>query len=81
MGTSKVPRATNAFNFFDNMDGLAAGVAFIASLIFLRMLQAHEFGQFSFLLIVVPFCLSAAGALLGAAAYRLIGRPDQSTSS
>ena len=33
---------------------------FIASLIFLRLLQAAEFGQFSFLLIVVPFCLSAA---------------------
>jgi O-antigen/teichoic acid export membrane protein len=47
---------------------------FIASLIFLRMLQAGEFGQFSFLLIVVPFCLSAAGALLGAPAALTRGK-------
>jgi hypothetical protein len=52
---------------------------FIASLIFLRMLQAHEFGQFSFLLIVVPFCLSAAGALLGAPASLTRGK-DEATA-
>ena len=52
---------------------------FIASLIFLRMLQAHEFGQFSFLLIVVPFCLSAAGALLGAPASMTRGK-DEATA-
>jgi len=49
---------------------------FIASLIFLRLLQAAEFGQFSFLLIVVPFCLSAAGALLGAPAALTRGKDE-----
>ncbi|MGC9953049.1 MAG: hypothetical protein ABSD21_02070 [Rhizomicrobium sp.] len=49
---------------------------FIASLIFLRMLQAGEFGQFSFLLIIVPFCLSAAGALLGAPASLTRGKNE-----
>jgi hypothetical protein len=52
---------------------------FIASLIFLRMLQAGEFGQFAFLLIVVPFCLSAAGALLGAPAALTRGK-DEATA-
>ena len=52
---------------------------FIASLIFLRMLQAHEFGQFAFLLIVVPFCLSAGGALLGAPAALTRGK-DEATA-
>ena len=47
---------------------------FAASLIFLRLLQAAEFGQFSFLLIVVPFCLSCAGALLGAPASLTRGK-------
>jgi O-antigen/teichoic acid export membrane protein len=53
---------------------------FIASLIFLRMLQAAEFGQFSFLLIVVPFCLGAAGALLGAPASLTRGK-DEATAA
>ena len=52
---------------------------FVASLIFLRLLQAREFGQFSFLLIVVPFCLSAAGALLGAPASMTRGK-DEATA-
>jgi O-antigen/teichoic acid export membrane protein len=52
---------------------------FIASLIFLRLLQAGEFGQFSFLLIIVPFCLSAAGALLGAPAALTRGK-DETTA-
>ncbi|HEY0283522.1 MAG TPA: hypothetical protein VGC27_12965 [Rhizomicrobium sp.] len=52
---------------------------FVASLIFLRLLSAHEFGQFSFLLIVVPFCLSAGGALLGAPAALTRGK-DEATA-
>jgi hypothetical protein len=52
---------------------------FIASLIFLRLLKAGEFGQFSFLLIVVPFCLSASGALLGAPAALTRGK-DEATA-
>jgi len=41
-----------------------SGAHFIASLIFLHSLPQAEFGLFSFLLIVVPFCLSMSGALL-----------------
>ena len=47
---------------------MVSAAHFAASLIFLHMLQPAEFGQFSFLLIVVPFCLGATGALLGAPA-------------
>lgn len=39
---------------------------FIASLILLRNLPPASFGLFSFVLIVVPFCLSLSGALIGA---------------
>lgn len=51
-----------------------SGAHFIASLLFLRLLGAADFGQFSFLLIVVPFCLSAAGSLLGAPASMTRGK-------
>jgi O-antigen/teichoic acid export membrane protein len=47
---------------------------FVASLLFLRLLKPSDFGQFSFLLIVVPFCLSATGALLGAPASMTRGK-------
>jgi O-antigen/teichoic acid export membrane protein len=49
---------------------------FIASLLFLRLLKPVAFGQFSFLLIVVPFCLSATGALLGAPASMTRGKAE-----
>lgn len=52
---------------------------FVASLIFLRMLQQAEFGQFSFLLVIVPFCLGATGALLGAPATLTRGK-DEATA-
>jgi hypothetical protein len=45
-----------------------SGAHFLASLLFLHLLNPADFGHFSFLLIVVPFCLSATGALLGAPA-------------
>ncbi len=50
---------TNAFNFLDNMDGLSAGVAFIASLVLL--LNAWLLGEFFISLMLVAFM----GALLG----------------
>lgn len=43
-----------------------SGAHFIASLILLRNLPPADFGLFSFLLIVAPFCLSLMGALVGA---------------
>lgn len=54
---------------------------FAASLIFLRLLKPGEFGQFSFLLIVVPFCLSASGALLGAPAALTRGKDEASAQA
>lgn len=39
---------------------------FLASVLLFHALPPSEFGLFSFLLIVVPFCMSATGALLGA---------------
>ncbi|HEX3429684.1 MAG TPA: hypothetical protein VHT03_02265 [Rhizomicrobium sp.] len=41
---------------------------FIAALVFLHTFTRAEFGQFSFLLVIVPFCLSLAGAMIGAPA-------------
>ena len=38
---------------------------FIAALIFLRLLPRAEFGLFSFVFIIVPFCFSMSGALFG----------------
>ena len=49
---------------------------FVASVLFLRMLKPHDFGQFSFLMIVVPFCLGASGSLLGAPAFLTRGKDD-----
>lgn len=41
---------------------------FIAAFVFLRAFARAEFGLFSFLLVIVPFCLSIAGAMIGAPA-------------
>ena len=38
---------------------------FIAALLFLHAFTRAEFGVFSFLLVIVPFCLSIAGAMIG----------------
>ncbi|HEY1837643.1 MAG TPA: hypothetical protein VGG36_08305 [Rhizomicrobium sp.] len=43
-----------------------AGAHFIASLIFLHAFSRVEFGLFAFLLVVVPFCMSVTGSLIGA---------------
>jgi UDP-GlcNAc:undecaprenyl-phosphate GlcNAc-1-phosphate transferase len=50
---------TNAFNLLDNMDGLSAGVAFVASLVLL--LNAWLLGEFFISLVLVAFM----GCLLG----------------
>ena len=47
-----------------------SGAHFFASLMFLRALTRAEFGLFSFLLTIVPFCLSISGALVGASVSR-----------
>ncbi|HEX4079751.1 MAG TPA: hypothetical protein VHX61_12855 [Rhizomicrobium sp.] len=39
---------------------------FVAAVVFLRSFSRAEFGLFSFALVVVPFCLSLSGALIGA---------------
>lgn len=41
-----------------------SGAHFLASLIFVRNLPAAEFGIFSFVLVIVPFCMSIMAALL-----------------
>ena len=41
-----------------------SGAHFLASLLFVRNLAAAEFGIFSFVLVIVPFCMSLIAALL-----------------
>src|SRR5947209_3611404 len=41
---------------------------FVAAVVFLRAFTRVEFGLFSFLLVLVPFCFSLTGALIGAPA-------------
>ena len=53
---------TNAFNLLDNMDGLAAGVAFVASLVFL--LNAWLLGELFSVLLLAAFMGSLAGFLV-----------------
>jgi UDP-GlcNAc:undecaprenyl-phosphate/decaprenyl-phosphate GlcNAc-1-phosphate transferase len=54
---------TNAFNLLDNMDGLAAGVGFVASLVFL--LNAWLLGESFIVLLLAAFM----GSLLGFLVY------------
>jgi UDP-GlcNAc:undecaprenyl-phosphate GlcNAc-1-phosphate transferase len=54
---------TNAFNMLDNMDGLSAGVAFVASLVFL--INAWTLGAFFISLLLLAFM----GSLLGFLVY------------
>jgi UDP-GlcNAc:undecaprenyl-phosphate GlcNAc-1-phosphate transferase len=53
---------TNAFNLLDNMDGLAAGVAFVACSVFL--INAWSLGEFFIGLMLVAFMGSLLGFLL-----------------
>ena len=41
-----------------------SGAHFLASLVFVRNLPAREFGLFSFVLVIVPFCMSLIAAAL-----------------
>jgi O-antigen/teichoic acid export membrane protein len=43
-----------------------SGAHFAASLMFLRALPPAQFGLLAFLFVIVPFCMSASGALVGA---------------
>ncbi len=58
-----------------------SGAHFVASLLFLRLLRPADFGHFSFLMIVVPFCLSATGAMLGAPAAMTRGKEAASAEA
>ncbi len=51
-----------------------SGAHFGASLMFLHRLSPREFGMFSFLLVVVPFCLSVSSGLLGAPLLNAVGK-------
>ena len=42
-----------------------SGAHFVVSIIFLHAFSRADFGLFAFLLVVVPFCLSLNGSLLG----------------
>ena len=53
---------TNAFNLLDNMDGLSAGVALVASAVFLT--NAWALGEFFISLLLLAFIGSLAGFLL-----------------
>lgn len=53
-----------------------SGAHFAASLIFLHQLSRAEFGLFSFLLVVVPFCLSISSGLIGAPLLSAIGKSE-----
>ena len=53
---------TNAFNLLDNMDGLAAGVALVAS--FVLLLNAISLSEFFISLVLVAFMGSLLGFLL-----------------
>ncbi len=53
-----------------------SGAHFAASLIFLHRLSPADFGLFSFLLVVVPFCLSVSSGLLGAPLVSAIGKSE-----
>ncbi len=77
--TPALPSAVTRYGLSVTGPVAVSAAHFIASLIFLRLLQPYEFGQFSFLLIVVPFCLGAAGALLGAPAALTRGK-DEATA-
>ena len=52
-----------------------SGAHFLASLLFVRNLPASEFGIFSFVLVIVPFCMSLIAALLVLPVNSALGEP------
>ena len=53
---------------------------FLAALLFLHNFTRTEFGLFSFLLVIVPFCLSLAGSMIGAPAAVAVRRGTMEAS-
>ncbi|HEX3810251.1 MAG TPA: hypothetical protein VHW02_11205 [Rhizomicrobium sp.] len=53
-----------------------AAAHFIAALILLHEMAPAAFGLFSFALVIVPFSMSACGALMGAPLVQVVNRPD-----
>ena len=58
-----------------------AGAHFLAALVFLHTLSKADFGLFSFVFVVVPFCLSMTGALFGAALVNSANAKEPMTQS
>jgi O-antigen/teichoic acid export membrane protein len=58
-----------------------SGVHFLISFIFMREMFAHQFGMFSFVMVIVPFCMSMIAAALSLPITRSLdkaGIPDAS---
>src|SRR5579872_4506638 len=53
-----------------------SGAHFLASFIFLRNLPASEFGLFSFVLVIVPFCMSIIAAMAVIPVTRSLSEPE-----
>ena len=53
-----------------------SGAHFLASLLFVRNLPAGEFGLFSFVLVIVPFCMSIIGSTAVIPVTRSLGEPE-----
>ncbi len=53
-----------------------AAAHFVASLMFLRISSPADFGLFSFVLVVVPLCMSMSSALLGAPVAVALNKPS-----
>jgi hypothetical protein len=54
-----------------------SGAHFLASLLFVRNLPASEFGLFSFVLVIVPFCMSIIAAALVLPINSALGEPAE----
>ena len=54
-----------------------SGAHFLASLLLVRNLPASEFGVFSFVLVIVPFCMSIIAALLVLPVNSALGQPAE----
>src|ERR1019366_8014193 len=57
--------------------GATSGAHFLASLLFVRNLPAFQFGLFSFVLVIVPFCMSIIAALLVLPVNTALGDPPE----
>jgi hypothetical protein len=53
-----------------------SGAHFLASLLFVRDLPADEFGLFSFVLVIVPFCMSIIGSTIVLPVTCSLSEPD-----